>query len=87
MKQAHRVSTLLLCSAWFLSFVLACASSVIIAHAQSQAPPKPGPEVNKLAVMVGKFTIEDEVKPGVMGPDSPATKFSGTDDCRWTAGP
>jgi hypothetical protein len=36
--------------------------------------------------MVGKFTVEDEVKAGAMRPNSPATKFSGTDDCRWTAG-
>ena len=67
-----------------LYFVLACASSVIVARTQSQTTP--GPEVKKLAVMVGKFTVEDEVKAGAMGPNSPATKFSGTDDCRWTAG-
>jgi hypothetical protein len=42
--------------------------------------------VKKLAVMVGKFTVEDELKAGAMGPNSPALKFSGTDDCRWTAG-
>jgi len=35
--------------------------------------------------MVGNFTIEDEMKAGAMGPNSPAMKFSGTDDCRWTA--
>jgi len=46
----------------------------------------PGPEVKKLAVMVGKFTVEDEVKAGAMGANSPAMKFSGTDDCRWSAG-
>ena len=63
---------------------LACASSVIVARAQSQTTP--GPEVKKLAVMVGKFTVEDELKAGAMGPNSPAMKFSGTDDCRWTAG-
>jgi len=68
-----------------LSFVLACASSAIMARAQSQAPPKPGAEVKKLAVMVGKFTVEDEVKAGAMGPNSPAMKFSGTEDCRWAA--
>jgi hypothetical protein len=67
-----------------LAFVLTCASSVIVARAQSQTTP--GPEVKKLAVMVGKFTVEDEVKAGAMGPNSPAMKFSGTDDCRWTAG-
>jgi Protein of unknown function (DUF1579) len=65
-------------------FVLACASSVTVAGAQSQTTP--GPEVKKLAVMVGRFTVEDEVKAGAMGPNSPAMKFSGTDDCRWTAG-
>ncbi len=68
----------------FLSFVLACASIAIVACAQSQTTP--GPEVKKLGVMVGKFTIEDELKAGFMGPNSPAMKFSGTDDCRWTAG-
>jgi hypothetical protein len=67
-----------------LSCVLACASIVIVARAQSQTTPSL--EVKKLAVMVGKFTVEDEVKAGAMGPKSPATKFSGTDDCRWTAG-
>jgi hypothetical protein len=67
-----------------ISFVLACASSVIVAGAQSQTTP--GPEVKKLAVMVGRFTVEDELKAGVMGPNSPATKYTGTDDCRWTAG-
>jgi len=69
-----------------LSFVLACASSAIVAHAQSQAPPKPGPEVKKLAVMVGRFTNEGEVKAGALGPNSPAMKVSGIDECRWTAG-
>src|SRR5580704_4389694 len=67
-----------------VSFVLACVSSVIVAGAQSQTTR--GPEVKKLAVMVGRFTVEDEVKAGAMGPNSPAMKFSGTDDCRWTSG-
>lgn len=67
-----------------LSFVLACALSTIVARAQSQTAPSP--EAKKLAVMVGKFTIQDEVKAGFLGPNSPAMKFSGTDDCRWTAG-
>jgi hypothetical protein len=67
-----------------VSFVLACASSVIGAGAQSQTTR--GPEVKKLEVMVGRFTVEDELKAGVMGPNSPAMKYTGTDDCRWTAG-
>jgi uncharacterized protein DUF1579 len=71
-----------------LSFVLACASSVIAGDQSQTTPPKPGPgpEVEKLAVMVGRFTVEDELKAGVMGPNSPAMKYTGTDDCRWTAG-
>jgi hypothetical protein len=68
----------------FVSFVLACASSVIVPGAQSQTTRSP--EVKKLAVMVGKFTIEDELKAGAMAPNSPAMKFTGTEDCRWTAG-
>ena len=67
-----------------VSFVLACASSVMVAGAQSQTTR--GPEVKKLEVMVGRFTVEDELKAGAMGPNSPAMKFSGTENCRWTAG-
>ena len=69
-----------------LSLVLACASSPIVARAQSQAPPKPGEEVKKLAVMVGRFTNEGEVKAGAFSPNSPAMKVSGIDECKWIAG-
>jgi hypothetical protein len=68
------------------AFVLAFPCSAIMARAQSQAAlPKPGPEVKKLAVMVGRFTNEGEVKAGALGPNSPAMKVSGTDECNWTA--
>jgi hypothetical protein len=71
----------------FLSFLLVCGSILIMARAQSQETlPKPGPEVKKLAVMVGRFTNEGEVKAGAFGPNSPAIKVSGTDECKWTAG-
>lgn len=70
-----------------LAFVLACAASVIVVRAQSRhALPKPGPEVERLAVMVGRFINEGEVKAGALGPNSPAMKVSGIDECRWTAG-
>ena len=71
-----------------LSFVLASALSVIAGDQSQTKPPKrgPGPEVEKLAVMVGRFTVEDELKAGAMGPNSPAMKYTGTDDCRWAAG-
>jgi hypothetical protein len=70
-----------------LSFVLACASSVIASDQSQTTPskPGPGPEVEKLAVMVGRFTVEDELKAGVMGPNSPAMKYAGTEDCSWAA--
>ncbi len=69
------------------AFLLACASIGIMARAQSStAPPKPGPEVKQLAVKVGKFTNEGEVKAGAMGPNSPAMRVRGTDECRWTVG-
>src|SRR5580658_3908823 len=70
-----------------LPFLLACASSVI-ASGQSQMPTKPEPstEVEKLAVMVGRFKVEDELKAGVIRPNSPAMKYTGIDDCRWAAG-
>jgi hypothetical protein len=69
-----------------LSSLLACASSLIMVRAQSQpAPPRPSPEVKKLAVMVGRFTNEGEVKAGAFGPNSPALKVSGTDECKWIA--
>jgi hypothetical protein len=71
-----------------LSFVLASALSVIAGDQSQTKPPKrgPGPEVEKLAVMVGRFTVEDELKAGAMGPNSPAMKYTGTDDCRWASG-
>src|ERR1700689_414816 len=69
-----------------LSSLLAGASSLIMVRAQSQpAPPRPSPEVKKLAVMVGRFTNEGEVKAGAFGPNSPALKVSGTDECKWIA--
>jgi Protein of unknown function (DUF1579) len=70
-----------------LAFALAFASYATVTQAQTPpAAPKPGPEIKKLAIMVGKFTNEGEVKAGTMGPNSPAQKATGTDDCRWVAG-
>jgi Protein of unknown function (DUF1579) len=69
----------------FLVSVLALACCAGLAHAQAPRGPQPGPEVRKLAVMVGKFSNEGEMKAGAMGPNSPAQKATGTDDCRWVA--
>ena len=69
-----------------LAFVIAFTLCATVTRAQTPTAPKPGPEVKKLAIMVGKFTNEGEMKAGAMGPNSPAQKATGTDDCRWTAG-
>jgi len=58
----------------------------VSARAQTMQAPKPGPEVKKMAVFVGHFTEDGEAKAGVMGPNSPAMKMSGSEDCKWTAG-
>jgi hypothetical protein len=47
-------------------------------------PPKPGPEVQKLAYWVGTWKSEGEVKVGDLS--HPAGKFSSTDTCEWFAG-
>jgi len=74
-------------SSRLLSFALACASGAITARAQSPTiSPKPDSQVKKLAVMVGKFTDEGEMKAGAVGPNSPAMKVTGIDDCRWASG-
>src|SRR5215469_1871041 len=69
-----------------LAFAVTFACCAAVVQAQAPMAPKPGPEVKKLAVMVGKFTNEGEMKAGAMGPTSPAQKATGADDCRWVAG-
>jgi hypothetical protein len=51
--------------------------------AQTAQPPKPGPEVQKLAYYVGTWKTEGETKAGPFGP---AGKLSSTDTCEWFAG-
>jgi len=60
-----------------LALVVPC-----LAFAQA-TPPKPGPEVQKLAYYVGTWKSEGEAKASSFGP---AGKFSGTDTCEWFAG-
>ena len=74
------------CRKTLLLPVLAFLLSAVAAQAQNMQAPKPGPEAQKMSVFVGHFTNDGEAKPGAMGPNSPAMKMSGTEDCRWTAG-
>jgi hypothetical protein len=48
-----------------------------------QAPPKPGPEVQKLSVFAGKWTGESDMKPSPFGPGG---KMTSSDDCTWYEG-
>jgi hypothetical protein len=51
--------------------------------AQAPPAPKPGPEHQRLAYFVGKWTTEGEMKPGPMGPGG---KMTSTDNCEWFEG-
>jgi Protein of unknown function (DUF1579) len=53
--------------------VLFCSTTL---NAQAPAPPKPGPEHQKLQVFVGNWSFEGEAKPGPLGPGG---KFAGSD--------
>jgi hypothetical protein len=59
-----------------LAFAMLCM-------AQTAQPPKPGPEVQKLAYYVGTWKVESEVNAGY---SFPAGKYSGTQACEWFAG-
>ena len=53
------------------------------AEEKKAGPPKPGPEVKKLAYFVGTWNSEGEVKPNAM---MPAGKMTSTDVCSWYPG-
>src|SRR5688572_14212452 len=53
------------------------------ARAQAGGFPKPGPEHQKLAYFIGRWTSDGEMKPGPMGPGG---KVTGTGSCEWFTG-
>jgi len=65
-----------------LVIVLLALAIPSLAFGQAQ-PPKPGPEVQKLAYFLGTWKGEGEIKASPFGP---AGKFSGTESCEWFAG-
>ena len=58
------------------------APALLSAQAAPQAP-KPGPEVQKLAVFAGNWTEAAEMKPSPMGPGG---KMNATSTCEWFSG-
>ena len=57
--------------------------AIALGQAQAPTPPKPGPEHQRLAYFVGKWTGEGEMKASPMGP---AGKISSVDSCEWFEG-
>src|SRR5262245_31241455 len=69
------------------SFTVSAVTSLIacsgVALAHHEGPPQPGPEHQKLARFVGKWSGSGDVKPGPMGPGG---KMTWTETCDWFAG-
>src|ERR1039458_7491097 len=58
----------------------------IIATAAAMAqmqPPKPAPELKKLDIFVGSWTLDGTMKPGMMGPGGSMTE---NEKCEWMEG-
>ena len=66
-----------------LCFVVSVVGFQIAAQAQAPQAQKPGPEHQRLAYFVGKWTTEGEMKASPMGP---AGKISSMDTCEWFEG-
>jgi len=65
-----------------LGIILAAVLISALASAQTQ-PPKPGPELKKLDVFVGTWTLDGTMKPGMMGPGGSMTE---NEKCEWMDG-
>ena len=63
--------------------LLVLVSSRAFGQAQSDQPPKPGPEVQKLAYYIGTWKGEGEAKASPFGS---AGKLSSSQTCEWFAG-
>ena len=64
--------------------ILSGSCGVLTAAAMAQtAAPKPAPELKKLDVFVGTWTLDGNMKPGVMGPGGRMTE---NEKCEWMEG-
>jgi hypothetical protein len=59
------------------------AGLILAATAAAQEMPKPSPEHKKLDMFVGSWTMEGDMKPGVMGPGGKTTE---NEKCEWMEG-
>lgn len=72
-----------------LKLAILLTSGLLTAAVAAQAeekkagPPKPGPEVKKLAYFAGTWISQGEIKPNPM---MPAGKFTSNDSCSWYKG-
>ena len=65
---------------WLLALAVPCLA---FGQAQAAKPPKPGPEHQKLAALLGAWTTQGEARESPFGP---ADKWSGTIKSEWWAG-
>ena len=65
-----------------VALALIVAPALLSAQSPAQ-PPKPGPEVQKLAMFAGRWTSTGDMKPGPMGPGG---KMTSTSTCEWFSG-
>jgi hypothetical protein len=63
--------------------ILAAAAALTVAALAQEAAPKPGPEIKKLEVMAGVWSVEGDVKPNPMGAGG---KMSEEEKCDWMDG-
>ena len=64
--------------------MILAAALILAATAMAQtAAPKPGPELKKLDVFVGTWTMDGTIKPGMMGPGG---AMSENEKCEWMEG-
>lgn len=64
------------------ALLIALVTLAGIANAQMEAP-KPAPELRKLDVFVGSWTLDGAMKPGAMGPGGTMTE---NEKCEWMQG-
>jgi Protein of unknown function (DUF1579) len=65
-----------------VGMILAACVLSSMAAAQMEAP-KPAPELKKLDVFVGNWSLDGNMKPGPMGPGGPMTE---SEKCEWMEG-